>query len=68
MEKNYTAKDLYVAFVVGKIFATKPLPASKAQSYWNAVRDGLKEAANDKEVDDFEQNFNDAINAMGSHQ
>lgn len=60
MEKKYTARDLYVASVVGREF-TKSLPPSIAESYGNAVKAGLKEAADGKKVADFEKNFDLAM-------
>jgi hypothetical protein len=64
MEKKYTARDLYLAFVVGREF-TKSLPPSIAESYGNAVKAGLQEA-DEKKIAELEEHFDKAMLALES--
>jgi hypothetical protein len=62
-EKKYTAKDLYIAFIVRGIFQ-KSQAGTPAEAWKEAVRKGLSAAQRSAEVSDFEQRFDAAKRAL----
>lgn len=62
-ERKYTAKDLYIASVVGKAF-TKSQAGTKVESWKKAVGNGRNEAQDEVGVADFEKQFDAAMKTL----
>ncbi len=61
-EKKYTAKDLYVAFIVGERFQ-RSQAGTPAEAWGKAVDKGRVAANNQANVSDFEKQFDAAMKA-----
>jgi hypothetical protein len=66
-ERKYTAKDLYIASIVGELLI-RPQAGTREESFKKAVGTGRNVAQDELKVADFDKQFDGAMKALDAEE